>query len=197
MTVSAALADINGDGLPDIIEANYADSRTVINKLCGGSDGHYRTCSPTEFVSAPDRIFINSGDGQFAAINDDWHLPVDGGRGLGVVVGNFDRINGNDVYIANDMNANHYLVSVKDQSSTTPRFMLQEEGSVRGLSVDGQGRAQASMGIAVGDMNRDSLIDFFVTNFYDEFNVVYLGDAAACSQTQPQRWDMPIQQSRR
>jgi hypothetical protein len=176
MSVSAAFGDVNGDTLPDIVEANYADLRTVMSKSCTDNSGAVRTCSPTEFRPSKDRILINDGQGGFSEVNEVWNSPIDTGRGLGLLIGNFDKQHGNDVYIANDMNANHLLVSYPSPNTATgSTYQLRDEAALRGVAVDSQGRAQASMGIASGDMNRDGWLDIFITNFLDEYNVVYLG----------------------
>jgi hypothetical protein len=45
---------------------------------------------------------------------------------------------------------------------------------LRGCALDGEGRAQAGMGIAFGDANGDGLFDLFVTNFENEYNTLYV-----------------------
>jgi len=49
------------------------------------------------------------------------------------------------------------------------------------LSEDG--REQASMGIAVGDFNRDGKVDFYVTAFSDDYNTLYTNDGDGISPT--------------
>jgi hypothetical protein len=44
---------------------------------------------------------------------------------------------------------------------------------VRGLAYDGMGQAQAGMGVAVGDVNGDGLLDIFVTHLTQEKNTLW------------------------
>src|SRR5438105_12891086 len=39
-----------------------------------------------------------------------------------------------------------------------------------------EGHEQASMGIAVGDYNHDGKVDFYITNFSDDYNTLYHND---------------------
>src|SRR5207253_11081536 len=45
-----------------------------------------------------------------------------------------------------------------------------------GFALNDEGREQAAMGIAVGDFNRDGLVDLYVTNFSDDYNTLYRND---------------------
>ena len=47
---------------------------------------------------------------------------------------------------------------------------------VSGFALTDNGLAQASMGIAAGDYNRDGRLDFYVTAFSDDFNTLYRND---------------------
>jgi tetratricopeptide (TPR) repeat protein len=170
-TASCAVADISGDGLPDLIDINYANAKEALKKICVGANNVPRVCRPTEFAVEQDRIFVNQGDGTF--VPGKAEFPFEDGRGLGLVVANFDRKHGNDIYVANDWSANTFLVSQPDPKNQG-RFVLRDEAGQRGCAVDSEGRPQASMGIACGDVNHDGLLDLFVTNFYDEYNTLYL-----------------------
>src|SRR2546430_5731747 len=45
-----------------------------------------------------------------------------------------------------------------------------------GFAVNEEGRAQASMGIGVGDYNRDGKLDLFITTFSDDYKTLYRND---------------------
>src|SRR5256886_16468762 len=48
-----------------------------------------------------------------------------------------------------------------------------------GFAVNEEGRAQASMGIGVGDYNRDGKLDLFITTFSDDYKTLYRNDGDA------------------
>ena len=48
-----------------------------------------------------------------------------------------------------------------------------------GFAVNGDGRAQSSMGIGVGDYNRDGKLDLFITTFSDDYKALYHNDGDA------------------
>ncbi len=44
-----------------------------------------------------------------------------------------------------------------------------------GAALDGNGAAQAGMGVAVGDVDGDGILDLFVNNFSEDFSTLYRG----------------------
>ncbi len=77
------------------------------------------------------------------------------------------------IFVANDQVANSMLTAEIDLSSPLGiRYV--DNAIISGLAYDGEGKAQACMGVASGDINRDGAIDLFVTNYYDETNTLYL-----------------------
>ena len=73
------------------------------------------------------------------------------------------------LFVANDGVANFFF-SVQDAD-----FVFTEQAATLGVSMSGDGLAQACMGIASADVNQDGYLDFFVTNFDRESNTLYLG----------------------
>ena len=190
---SGAIADLNGDGIPDLIEINYAGGPEILSKKCPGNDGFPRACLPTQFPALDDSLWLGNGDGTFASTPTNWDLHIEGGRGLGVLVANFDDQYGNDVFISNDMTANHFLVSSPESStlgSPDSKWMLRDEAGFRGNAVDAQGQPQACMGIAFGDVDRNGLMDMLVTNLDDEYNTLYLQTTAGLFMDATRRYQM-------
>lgn len=172
-SVSGAIADIDGDHLPDLVEVNYSSGIDVITHQCLNKNGVPQVCRPTEFPASQDFIYLSDGRGGFSIANSHWQLELDDGRGLGIIVGNLDSRFGNDIYIANDMSANNLLMS-RENPSVAGRFSVADEAVRRGCAVDIQGKPQASMGVGCADVDRNGELDLFMTNFIDEYNALYL-----------------------
>jgi len=171
-SVSGAIADVDGDQLPDLIEVNYSSGSDVITHQCLSQDKLPQVCRPTEFPASKDFIYLSDGQGGFRLGNDQWNMELDEGRGLGIIVGNLDNEFGNDIYIANDMSANNLLISHPDPNKEG-RYALGDEAVRRGCAVDIQGKPQASMGVGCADVDRNGTLDLFMTNFIDEYNALY------------------------
>lgn len=69
------------------------------------------------------------------------------------------------------------LIVVND---STPKLLyinkgngtFEEVGFSSGVALNDDGREQAGMGLGIGDYDNDGLIDFYITNFSDEFNIL-------------------------
>ncbi|MFO1040566.1 MAG: FG-GAP-like repeat-containing protein [Planctomycetaceae bacterium] len=170
-TTSCLLADLNGDGLPDLFDVNYLGGPDVYTRVCE-SGGLQRQCPPATFQPQPDRVWINQGDGSFGEAISVLQAETVSGRGLGVVATRSERSNLLDVFVANDTDPNFWYVNQTDVSTHQTAF--EERGVTSGLAFDGGGNPQACMGIAAGDVDRNGLLDFYVTNFYRESNTLYL-----------------------
>ncbi len=167
---SGAIADIDGDGLSDVVALNYCAGLDPVTDSCVDEEkGIHKSCAPIYFAAEADNLFHNRGDGTFVDVTQDWGFkPTMLGRGLGVVVSSLDRQPGLDIFVANDMSNNHYY---SHASAGSPRLM--ESGISRGLATDDRSNPQASMGIATADMDRDGDLDIYITNFEDEYNTFH------------------------
>ncbi len=167
---SGAIADIDGDGLSDMVVLSYCAGLDPVTDSCVDEErGIAKSCAPIYFAAEADRIFRNQGDGTFVDATVDWGFqPTMLGRGLGVVVSSLDRQPGLDIFVANDMSNNHYY---SHASTASPR--LTESGITRGLATDDRSNPQASMGIATADLDRDGDLDIYITNFEGEYNTLH------------------------
>ena len=170
-TSSIGLGDINGDHLPDLVEVNYIDGKDVFDLRC---TDNYLDCQPQAFRKSHDRILIADSKGHFVPSESFSRSSPTAKLGFGVVMANFDRKHGNDFFISNDGDFNHYWLSQPSPNSGISSFDLVEAGNLHGCSIGRGGNSQACMGIASADFNRDGTLDLHVTNFENESANLFL-----------------------
>lgn len=163
-TSSIGLGDLNGDHLPEIVEVNYIEDQDAFDLRC---TDNYLDCQPQGFRKRHDRVLTAEAEGHFVPSESFASLSPPAKLGFGVVMANFDRKHGNDFFISNDGDFNHYWVS-QPSSSEVGRFEWVEAGNLHGCSIGRGGNSQACMGIASADFNRDGTLDLHVTNFENE-----------------------------
>ena len=88
------------------------------------------------------------------------------GPGLGIAVADFDGDGWPDVFVANDGQPNHLWMNQKDGT-------FREEAPARGVARTGMGQAFAGMGVAIGDVDGDGLLDLYVTHLTSETNTLW------------------------
>ena len=119
---------------------------------------------------APDHLFRNNRDGTFTDVSKE--AGVDDAKGLygfGVAWFDMDDDGRLDLFVANDSGPNHVYRNLGNG-----RF--EDVSYASGAALDGNGREQAHMGVAVGDYDNDGRDDMHITNFADDFNVLYRND---------------------
>lgn len=170
-STSGAIADVDGDGLSDLVVVNYCAGLEPSTRECPAEGFDVaRSCTPMMFPGCPDRFLRAEADGSFSDQTKAWSAtPEVLGRGLGITAGAFDSGAGVDLLIANDMTNNHYWSRAERDGD----FALSESAMLRGLAGDARSLAQGSMGIATADMNGDGGVDFYVTNFHQEYNTYH------------------------
>ena len=127
-------------------------------------------CGPRGLPGARDRLFRNDGDGTFTDVTERAGLgDADPRYGFGVAWFDMDDDGRLDLIVANDSGPNHVY-----RNAGGGRF--EDVSYPSGAALDGSGRAQAHMGVAVGDYDNDGRDDIHITNFADDFNVLYHND---------------------
>jgi enediyne biosynthesis protein E4 len=165
-STSAAFADLDGDGDLDLYVANYLDFDANSPPYCTAPDGRRDYCGPEDFPAQPDRLYRNNGDGTFTDVSRLAGIDQPEGRGLGVLIAELTGDGRPDIFVAND---------------GTPCWLFANRGNLRfdeigeaaGVARDGQGRALAGMGVAIGDVNDDGRGDLLVTNFFDRSTIAF------------------------
>ncbi|WP_218933694.1 CRTAC1 family protein [Rubripirellula lacrimiformis] len=170
-TSSAAFVDVNDDGISDLLTTNYCATVDSLSKGCFDDSGQEGPCHPLRFPARKDQFFVGSGNGEFRDVSKQWIGNGSTGRGLGILAGTLDN-EGLGILIANDMSANFYFTPQVSARGDEPG-RLSESAAARGVAVDGRTMTQASMGIAASDFDGDGDLDFYMTGFAQEYNILY------------------------
>ena len=165
LTMAAAVADVDGDGLPDLYECNYLRDDAVFEPLDLDARGHVRVVpGPLQYRAAADRWFRRNTDGTVSAGAEVRPAGGDGPieAGLNVVVGDFDGRRGLEVFVANDSYPNRLW---RFERSTGDSVIATDLAVPAGVALGADGDPQACMGVAVADFDGDGAADLHVTNF--------------------------------
>ncbi len=155
----AAVADVNGDGRPDLFVAGYTEANGPIPSSSAGY--------PANHLGVRDELFLNLGYGRFREIGRLAGLdrkPYD--HSLGAVFTDLNQDGRLDLVVANDLDPNRIYLNEKS-GPLGFRFV----DSTKAFSFGDPG---AGMGVAVGDLNFEYKPNFlFVTNSRGQEHAAY------------------------
>jgi len=92
--------------------------------------------------------------------------PRTDGHGFGVVAADLNNDGLIDLFVANDMTPNFLFLNRGDGT-------FDDATEISGAAYDHNGAAQSGMGVDAEDVDGDGLPELFVTNFSNEYNVLY------------------------
>jgi len=175
-SMGASWGDYDRDGYLDLFVSNYVDLKLDdLPEFGKGKACQYRgipvQCGPRGMPGAGDTLYHNNGNGTFTDVSK--KAGVDdpsGSYGLTATWTDFDDDGWPDLFVANDATPNYAYRNNHDGTFT-------EEGLLLGIALDENGKEHANMGISFGDYDRDGRLDFIITNFSDEYNLIFHREA--------------------
>jgi hypothetical protein len=178
-SASPTWGDYDRDGLLDLFVPGYVKYDPDHPPIAGENGippgfckfrGIDVMCGPRGLKGEGDYLFHNNGDGTFTDVSVKAGVSDSNGYyGFASVFVDVDDDGWLDLAVANDSVPN-YLYRNKHDGT------FEDISYISGFALTEDGREQASMGIAVGDYNRDGKVDFYVSAFSDDYNALYRND---------------------
>jgi hypothetical protein len=198
-STSAAWADLDGDGFPDLYVCQYVDWSFENNPPCEGyqRDIPRDVCPPKVFDSRPHALYRNNGKGAFTEVGKEAGLHTsrsdrdydqlgwmderakkqlreadrdrDFGKGLGVVIVDVNGDGRPDVYVANDTTDKFLYVNRGGRG----QMRLEDLALELGVARDESGAPNGSMGVDADDYDGSGLPSLLVTNYQNENHALY------------------------
>jgi hypothetical protein len=169
---SAAFADLDGDGFPDLYICQYGNWSFANHPACTYDSKTPDVCPPAQFSGLTHLVFRNNGDGTFTNVSATCGL-VKGGptssKGLGVLAVDVDGDFKPDIYVANDT-VDKFLYLNKSIPGT---IRFEEVGALSGTARDDRGNPNGSMGLDAGDFDGSGKPALWVTNYENELHALY------------------------
>jgi len=171
-SIGGTFADFDRDGDLDLFVLDYVRFDLESNPTCYADSSRKDYCGPASFKSAINRYYVNRGDGTFEDRTTPSGIGSHAGASLGVVAADFDGNGWLDRFVANDGEENNLWLNQGDGS-------FSDEALLSGLAFNREGQPEASMGVAIGDVDNDGDFDLFLTHLMGETNTLYAAQGAA------------------
>jgi hypothetical protein len=183
-STGASFGDYDGDGRLDLFVPGYVDidlanlpaSPTEATKPGGVGQNFCQfrgvpvMCGPRGLAGEADTLYHQKADGAFedvsakSGVNDPQKY-----YGFSSAWVHADDDSLLDLIVVNDSTPKQLYINKGDGT-------FEETGYPSGVALNENGREQAGMGLAVGDYDNDGRLDFHITNFSDDSNVLYHND---------------------
>lgn len=181
-STGATFGDYDGDGFLDLFVPGYVHYDLSQPPIPGTPAVAFASCrfrgvdvmcGPRGLRGEPDHLFHNNGDGTFTDVSVKAGVS-DPNRyyGLTAVFADLNNDGKVDLVVADDSTPNYLYINRGNGT-------FEDDSYVSGFAVNGDGREIAGMGLAVGDYRNNGLLDLLVTDFSDDYDVLYRNDGGA------------------
>ena len=182
-STGASFGDYDGDGRLDIFVPGYLEfdiNNPPLSPAEFGKPGVGKNfcqfrgvpvmCGPRGMKGEQDTLYHQKRDGTFEDVSV--KAGVNDPQGFYGFSSAFVHVNEDDLldlFVVNDSTPKLLYINKGDGS-------FEEVGYPSGVALSENGREQAGMGLAVGDYDNDGRVDFYITNFSDDFNTLLHND---------------------
>jgi hypothetical protein len=168
-----AFVDYNRDGLLDLLVSNYCDidlahaPRPNLQMPNCQYEGVPVNCGPSGLPLPAFFLYRNNGDGTFSDVSKAAGIAsLKGSYGLTVAAFDADEDGWPDILVACDSTPSLLLMNNRDGT-------FREEGLLRGIALNSDGKELAGMGVGVGDYDLDGHLDVVKTHFQNQATGLY------------------------
>jgi hypothetical protein len=171
-STGCGFADYDRDGDLDLFISRYV--KVDLDNLPEFGKGKFCVfrgvevqCGPRGLPGSGDLLFRNDGQGHFEEVGKEVGVSDPNEYfGLGVAWLDANADGWLDLFVANDAGPNFLYRNNQDGT-------FEDDAFPSGVAVSEDGSEQGCMGVAVGDYRNEGLFSIFVSNFSEEYNVLF------------------------
>ncbi len=139
LSVGAAWFDYDNDGLLDLVVSNYTLWTPETDKRCARRAWNITAIRGSSIRPCRIGSITTSGDGKFEDVTEKSGIGAAPGKGMGISIADFNGDGWQDVFIANDTEANSLFINKGDGT-------FEDQGLQLGVAYDETAKAVSSMG---------------------------------------------------
>ena len=164
--------DYNRDGFLDLFVSTYLNFDLKTVPLPGATEnctwkGIAVNCGPRGLPTGRNFLYRNNGDGTFTDVSESSGIAkVDHRYAMTAVAADFDDDGWPDIFVACDSTPS--ILYRNNRDGTFSDIALEA-----GVAYNEDGREQAGMGVAIGDVLNSGRLDIFKTHFADDTPIFY------------------------
>jgi hypothetical protein len=164
--------DYNRDGFLDLFVSTYLNFDLKTVPLPGATEnctwkGIAVNCGPKGLPTGRNFLYRNRGDGTFTDVSESSGIAkADHRYAMTAVAADFDDDGWPDIFVACDSTPS--ILYRNNRDGTFTDIALEA-----GVAYNEDGREQAGMGVAIGDVLNSGRLDIFKTHFADDTPILY------------------------